>query len=259
MVKKLFFGASVCALIAVVAFIQKGVAANEEVLTLGTMSGWPPFVSLNTKGEYEGFDIEIAQEIARRLGKKLVIKDMDTAALITALEKGTVDFIMTGLDITSQRLKRIAMISYQGEPMTEMPLIFWKKVPEGIKSFDDLKNRKAVVCVEPGSSQEEMIKKLGDVELKYCDPLASILELKFGRALAAISEKKLFLNLKKQYPELVAIMIPINKEDQIMGCGIGVQKNNTELYEKISMIISDLKKTGYLGQAEQRWFVKDQS
>ncbi len=265
MIKNLILGALLCALgTGVVLYISQKTEAA-ETLTLGTMSGWPPFVSINERGEYEGFDIDIANEIARRLGKKLVIKDMDTAALITALDQGTVDFIMTGLDITAERLKKISMIPYQGEPMTEMPLIFWKTIPEGITSLDDLKNLKdrkngpVTICVEPGSSQEEVLREYSGFELKYTDPLASLLELRCGRALATLSEKKLFFNLKKKYPELVALMVPLSEKNIIFGCGIGIKKSNSALNKKISAIIDDLKKTGYLAKQEKRWFTEEQS
>ena len=265
MLKPIIMGAFLCALgTGIIVYLTQNAKA-EDTITLGTMSGWPPFVSINGSGDYEGFDIDIANEIAKRLGKKLVIKDMDTAALITALNQGTVDFIMTGLDITPERIKKISMIPYQGEPMTEMPLIFWKKAPQGIRSFDDLKKLKdarggtAIICVEAGSSQEEIISKYDSYEKKSIDPLAAVLELKFGRATAMISEKKLYFKLKQKFPELVAIMLPIPKEDQILGCGIGIQTSNTTLAKNVTEIIEDLKKSGFLQDRENYWFSKEGS
>lgn len=265
MLNKLILGAFLCALgTGIVLYVSQNANA-EDTLTLGTMSGWPPFVSINKKGAYEGLDIVIANEIARRLGKKLVIKDMDTAALITALDQGTVDFIMTGLDITVERLKKISMIPYQGEPMMEFPLIFWKTIPQGIRTLDDLKNYKdsagnnAVICIEAGSSQEEILRQYSGFEMKYTDPLASVLEIKFGRALAMLSEKKLFLNLQKKYPELVALMVPLSEKNIILGCGIGVKKDNSALTQQIRSVIEDLKKSGFLAETEKRWFTKESS
>lgn len=265
MLKPIIMGALLCALgTGIVVYLAQN-AKGEDTLTLGTMSGWPPFVSINGNGDYEGFDIDIANEVTQRLGKKLVIKDMDTAALITALNQGTVDFIMTGLDITPERLKKITMVPYQGEPITEMPLIFWKKAPEVMRSFDDLKKLKdgrggaASICVEAGSSQEEIIGKFDGYEKKSIDPLAAVLELQYGRATAMISEKKLYLKLKQKFPELVAIMLPIPKEDQILGCGIGIQKSNSALTKKVEEIVVDLKKSGFLSKRENYWFTKEES
>lgn len=235
-------------------------SATSDSIVLGTMSGWPPFVSINNEGSYEGFDIDIAQEIARRLDKQLVIKDMDTAALITALDQGLVDFIMTGLDITTERLQKIAMIPYQGEPIEELPLVFWEKIPAGIRSLNDLKNiPNGVICVESGSSQEAILRQYSGFETRYSDPLMSILELKYKRALAVLLERKLLHNLKKKYPELVNISIPLDEKNRMMGCGIGIKKSNNELQKQIAKIIDELKKNGFLEEKEKQRFAKDDS
>ena len=227
---------------------------SEDVLILGTMSGWPPFVSLRPDGNYEGFDITIAHQIAQRLTKNLIIQDMDTAALIAALEQGKVDFIMTGLDITTERLSKIAMVPYQGEPIVELPLVFWKKIPDSIRSLSDLKNRGLIVCVEAGSSQEGILRQYSGFETRYCEPLSSVLELKYGKAQAVLLERKLFINLKKKFPELVALSIPLDEKNQMKGCGIGIKKTNTKLAQQISTIIDELTKSGFLEKEEKRWF-----
>lgn len=234
--------------------------SSDNSIVLGTMNGWPPFVLINNEGNYEGFDIDIAQEIARRLQKKLIIKDMDTAALITALNQGSVNFIMTGLDITTERLQKIALIPYQGEPIEELPLVFWRTIPRGIQTLNDLKNiPNAIICVEPGSSQEGILRQYSGFEVKYCDPLIAIMEIKYGKALAVLLERKLLSNLKKKYSELVDVSIPLDEKNKMMGCGIGIKKSNKELQKQIFQIIADLKKSGFLKKKENRWFAKEVS
>ena len=52
------------------------VSKNDDgSLIVGTTSGYAPFVSLNEKGEYEGFDIDVGKELAKRLNRSFVIKD----------------------------------------------------------------------------------------------------------------------------------------------------------------------------------------
>ncbi len=236
-------------------FMFKKSASTQDSIILGTMSGWPPFVSLNNKGEYEGFDIDVAQEIARRLKKKLIIKDMDTAALITALDRGSVDFIMTGLDITTERLQKIAMIPYQGEPIVELPLVFWKEIPKGVRSLADIRTiPNAVICVESGSSQESILRQYQGFEIRSSEPLASIMELQYGKALAVLLERKLLNTLKKKFSQLVDIPIPLDEKNKMLGCGIGIKKSNSALTKLIESIIADLKQNGFLAQKEKRWF-----
>ncbi len=225
---------------------------TKDTLILGTMSGIPPYVSMTTTGEYEGFDIEVAQEIAKRLDKKLVIQDMDTIALITALKQGRVDFLMTGLDITQDRLKEIAMIPYQGEPINQMALVFWKEIPKGITSLDDM-SKEMIICVEPGSSPEGILNQYSNLTIKSCDPLPSMLEIQYGKATATFMDARLYQRLQATIPELKALMIQLN--EPLLGCGIGIKKENKELIEKITALIGDLK-LSVLPELEQRWFGK---
>ncbi len=51
-------------------------AKTDDTLIVGMMSGWAPFMTITAKGTYEGFDVDVAQELAQRMGKKLVIQDL---------------------------------------------------------------------------------------------------------------------------------------------------------------------------------------
>ena len=232
---------------------QQPKAAN--TLVLGTMSGWPPFVSIAPDGSYEGFDIDIAKIIAQKLGKNLEIKDMDTALLISDLDQGRVDYIMTGLDSTPERVKRMTMVPYQGDPITEYPLIFFESIPEGIESLADLnKIPNAVICVESGSSQEEVLKNYSGFEVKNVDPLIGLLEVKNGRATAAFLDLKMAQSFLDKEPRLIPKMMPLSNKEVILGCGIGINKKNKELSDTIQAIIDTLKASGELQALETKWF-----
>ncbi|MBA3954973.1 transporter substrate-binding domain-containing protein [Candidatus Dependentiae bacterium] len=239
---------------------RSSTAQSDDTLILGTMSGWPPYVTMSNNGSYQGFDIDIAQQIAVQLGKKLVIKDMDTASLLTALNQNKVDFVMTGLSITQERLKQVDLIAYQGEPVTSLRLVFWQTIPQGVKTLEDLKNiPNATVCVEAGSSTEGFLLTISGLTVKQLDPVPSILELKYKKALAVLIEPTAYNELKSQYPELVALTVPLNEDQAFLGCGIGVNKANTKLKKEIQLIINNLKAQGTLAALEKQWFKKEQA
>jgi ABC-type amino acid transport substrate-binding protein len=264
MSKKIFIYIALALLsaISIFLFTQKSKTLKNDTLILGTMSGWPPFVTIDDNADYQGLDIDIACEIAKKLNKKLVIKDMDTAMLITSLSQGRVDFIMTGLSITKDRQKKITMVPYQGEAIKELTLIFWDKIPDGISSLDDLKKiPNAIICVEPGSSQEEFIKKQNlehsGVTIKESNPSESLLNLKYGKAIACVLEPTIFSDFKTRHPNLKSISIALDEENQIMGNGIGIRKDNKELTTKIESIIKKLKANGFIALCEKKWLGKE--
>src|SRR5207249_4261464 len=68
-----------------------------DALVIGTAAGYAPFVSINKQGEYEGFDIDVAQALTKKMGKKLVLKDLGSmTSLFMALEQGSIDAIIWG-------------------------------------------------------------------------------------------------------------------------------------------------------------------
>src|SRR5690242_7188338 len=96
--------------------------AEESSFIVGTTSGYAPFVSLDNQGNYEGFDIDLAELVAKKLNKKLVIKDLGSMpSLMMGLKMNKVDAVIWAVSITQERLKQMEMVYYQGEKLTVMP------------------------------------------------------------------------------------------------------------------------------------------
>jgi len=76
-------------------------------LNFGTAAVTEPMSFFDANKQIVGFDIEIASRVAQKLGKKLIITDMEFGAMIPALISGKVDMIGAGLSITAERAKSI--------------------------------------------------------------------------------------------------------------------------------------------------------
>ena len=182
--------------------------AAEGTFVVGTASGYAPYVSLNEKGEYEGFDIDIAHRLAEKLNTKLVLKDFgNMPSLLIALQKKKVDAVIWAVSITPERQKAMTMIYYQGENETHLPFLFWKKVPEGIAKIEDFaKQPNRVICVEAGSFQDHILQTYPTLQLRCLDKIAdAIMDLKYGKAFATVADSSLVRRLKSQYPEVQSL------------------------------------------------------
>lgn len=226
---------------------------SAKVLSIGIVGGYAPYVSIDERGEYEGFDIDVAKAVAKYLGKELVLQDLGSMApLFMALEQGSIDAIIWGLSITPERLNKVAMVKYAGDLVTEDALIFWGVVPEGIASVADMDGM--AVCVEPGSSQAAV---LSDYPAVVAVPIERIddalLMLQYGKATAALVEPTIAAKFKKRYAEITSIPVPLPPNKQIHGVGIAIKKNNTLLIETITKAINALRALGYLAEAAGRW------
>jgi len=229
---------------------------DENVLIVGTCAGFLPYEMFDDHGAIVGFDIDVATQLAKHLGKKLIIKDMSFDALIIALKQGSVDVILAGISITQSRLKEIALVHYSGQPLTKLPLIFWQHIPEGIKTVEDLNHHdNKIVCVQSGTLQEEVISSYKFLTIKQLENISDlIMDIKYGKSIAAVLEPKVAHALIAEHPELKTIDIQLAPEQQDLGSGIGINKTNTQLVEKIKNIVAQLKQNGTVQALENKWF-----
>ena len=72
-------------------------------LIMSTNAAFPPYEMTTDDGGYEGIDVEIAGEIAKKLGLELVIDDMDFDSALLAVQQGKSDIVMAGVSVTDER------------------------------------------------------------------------------------------------------------------------------------------------------------
>ena len=113
--------------------VQQDVAADAEVLTMGTNAAFPPYEFYENE-TIVGIDAVIAGLIADQLGMKLDIQDMDFDAIIPAVVSGKVDMGMAGMTVTDERLESV---SFSESYATGVQVVI---VPEGspIETVDQL-------------------------------------------------------------------------------------------------------------------------
>lgn len=234
---------------------KKPAAGTGKELVVGMMSGWPPFMSVNQRGEYEGYDVDVARLIAKRLGRELEIKDLGAVqTLFIALEQGIIDMAMSALDRTQKRMQELNMVRYTDREYTSVALLFWQKVPTGIASLRDLANAGLTVCVEPGSGQEEYLNSVPNLSKKILPAITDmVMDLRFGKAAALVVEQQVARRLSKQIPELISLTEPLPAAFAVYGDGIALKKSNTVLAAQVTKAIEQLTQEGLLQQLAQKW------
>jgi len=225
-------------------------------LVVGMAAGYAPFVSVNPTGEYEGFDIDIAWALAKELNRELVLQDLGSmTTLLTALDQNKIDTIIWGMSITAERLKNLNMVHYQGANTTSYPLMFWEKVPAGVTTLADLNGQ--VVCVEPNSSQDGVLSKFAQInklEIEKVDD--ALLNLQYGKAVAALVEPAIAKKFKAKYPQIQILDVPLDQDDQVRGIGIVLKPENQNLISEIQAAVQNLKTSGVITSLEQKWGIE---
>ena len=213
-------------------------------LVVGMSADYAPYefhyIDENGKDVIGGFDVDIANEIANKIGVDLVIQEMDFDALVSALPAGKVDLVISGMNPTEERAKVVdfSEVYYN----SKHGILVRAEDADKYQTFADLEGAK--VGVQLGSTQEKIAKtEIPNVNLQQLSNINNlILELKAGKVDAIVMEKPVAEMAVKSNPEL-AVGKPIY-EEQTGGNAVGIAKNNPQLLAKVNEVITELNESG---------------
>jgi polar amino acid transport system substrate-binding protein len=126
-------------------------------LTVCSDTSYPPQESLDANQKPVGSDIDLANEIGKRLGLTVVVKTTNFNAIIPALTGGTCDVIVSAQTITADRQTQVDMIPYFAAGQSFVVL---KGNPDNLKTVDDLCGK--AVAAEDGTVEAMHISGTGD-------------------------------------------------------------------------------------------------
>lgn len=126
-------------------------------LRVGLEAGYMPFELRNKRGEIVGFDVDMAKEMAKDMGVKLVLVNTAWDGIISALLTNKYDIIMSGMTITP---KRNLQVNFADPYVVVGQTILLKKSLAGkIKSYKDLNNPKYTIATKLGVTGEYATKR----------------------------------------------------------------------------------------------------
>jgi len=225
---------------------DKKQSSEKKVLTMATSADFAPFESTDPSGKIIGFDVDLANYIAKELGYKLEIKDMKFDGLVGALQAKRVDMVLAGMSATEKRKKNVDFsteYNRSGE-------VFLTLKGSGIKSIDDLKGK--TVGVQLGTIQEEGAKKLQgkyNFTTKSLDNATTLIqELLSKRIQVAYMDKSVGTGyMKKQ--GLAGFDDPTSSSP---GMGIAFPKGS-KLVKDVNKVLADMEKNGKMQELKDKW------
>ncbi len=227
-------------------------AGDKKKLIMATSADYKPYEFHDTTGgkdEIVGFDIDIANYIAKELGFEIEIKDMDFNGLLPALQAGRADFVMAGMTPKPERLKNadFSIIYYEAKNT-----IVAKK-GSNLTKWEDLAGKK--VAVQLGSIQEaeakDMAKTVQGMELKSLNKIGEMIqELKSGRIDAAIIEDTVAKGYAQANPDIEFNTIP---SQEAAGSAVAFPKGS-KYVEDFNKVIKKMQENGELDKLAKKWF-----
>jgi polar amino acid transport system substrate-binding protein len=236
-----------CAALAATLMFAAG--AQAQPIKTGVDATFAPHAMVKLGGGLEGFNIDLGNEIARRLGRPIEIEGTQFSGLVPGLNAKKYDFILAPTTVTKERAE--SMLFTEGYLDTDY-LFVQKKPDADIKGLDDLKGK--TVTVNKGSAYESWAKnnseKYGfkyDIYDTNADAVQAVLS---GRANANLAGNTVAQWAAKQNPLL--------KTTYLISTGlvwaIPFRKDDVEGRAKISMVIKCMKMDGTIAKYHEKWF-----
>jgi len=220
-------------------------------LVVGMELKYWPFEYVDEQGKPVGFDVDIAQTMADRLGVTLEIKDMEWSGLIPALTAGKIDLIISGITGTLERAKSISFSSPYFT--TGLCALLNAKKAGDIKDVAALNAPGRILAVKTGTTADLVASKRFPKATinRYQDETACAQEVVNGRADAFFYDQISIAKHHNQNPETTrAILTPFTYEPFC----IALQKGDFDLWQWLEMYLTTIKSDGTLETLRAKHF-----
>ena len=208
-----------------------------------------PHAFPNLSGGYQGFNIDLANEIGKRLKRQVIIDAAQFSGLVPALQAGTYDFLAAPTTVTKERAEN--MLFTEGYLNTDFQFLIKKGAPK-ITKLEDLKGK--VVSVNKGSAYDswarELEGKLGWKVESFGTQTDAVQAVLAGRADANVAGNTVIAWAVKNNPQL--------ELSYLYSTGLvwaaPLRKDSGELRKVIENAIECMKLDGTVAKMHEKWF-----
>jgi polar amino acid transport system substrate-binding protein len=234
-----------------VLLLMPAAASAQEAAPLRTAvdGTFAPHAMPSLAGGYEGFNIDLANEIAKRLKRGIVIDAAQFSGLVPALQAGTYDFLAAPTTVTKERAEN--MLFTEGYLNTDFQFLVKKGGPK-VEKLEDLKGK--TVSVNKGSAYDQWARDLeGRIGWKVesfgtqTDAVQAVLA---GRADANVAGNTVVAWAAKNNPQLELSYL----HSTGLVWAAPLRKDSAELRKTIDNAIECMKLDGTIARMHERWF-----
>jgi polar amino acid transport system substrate-binding protein len=227
---------------------------DKDELVLGFDDTFVPMGFKDENGEYTGFDIDLAKEMEKKLGKKIVFQPIDWSMKETELNNGNIDFIWNGYSVTDERKEKV---EFSKEYLNNRQVIITLSDSK-INSKEDLNG--ARVGAQNQSSAVDAIEAEGNIVDTFKDSKIvtfetnneALMDLEAGRLDAVVADEilaKYYIN-QRGADKYKVLKDDFGKE----AYAVGMRKDDKELVEAFNKAFDELVQEGKAGEISKKWF-----
>lgn len=225
-----------------------------KTFAIGMDDTFPPMEFNDDNGNIVGFDVDMAKEIAKRLGAEAKFISIDWNGIQSGLKSKKYDAIISCFSITPERKQSFNLSD---------PYLYIKQVVAvraGDKSINKAEDLKGIpIGVQANTTGDAAVKELSFINYEkdvtqYDRIIDAFNDLGTGRKKAVVIDSVVAYYYKKTSPEKFDVApVELQKEP----VGIAIRKEDKDLYEEIQKILKEIKEDGTLSQISIKWFGED--
>lgn len=221
-------------------------------IKIGTEGTYAPFTFHDASNKLVGFDVEIGEAVAKKLGVKAEFIEGKWDGLIAGLDSKRYDAVINQVGITEARKQKYAF----SEPyIASKAVLIVSAKNDDIKGFEDLKGKKSAQSLT--SNFGKLATEAG-AELVGTDGFDQSIQLVLtGRADATVNDSLSYFDFKKKQPQ-APVKVVAEKADADYS-GIIVRKGDDDLVAAINKALADIKADGTYKTISDKYFGQDVS
>lgn len=222
-------------------------------MIVGLDDTFAPMGFRDEKGELTGFDVDLAREVARRLGIEVRFQPIDWDAKVLELNSGSIDMIWNGLSITDSRLKEMVF----SKPYLENTQMVMVAKGSWIKNINDLEGLKVGAQITSAAQDaveaSSIYSKLGEL-VKFDNFNSALLELQNKTVDAVVIDEIMGRYIMSLNPSLYEALEDNFGEETY---GIGFRLESSNLKDKIDETLASMIMDGTSAEISVKWFDED--
>ena len=235
---------------------DEGKGGNRTII-IGLDDEYAPFGFRDDKGELVGFDIDLAEEVAKRMNVEVEYKGIAWNAKFNELDSGKIDIIWSGFNITPERKEQVIF----SKPYMENRQVIIVSAGDGatVVSAADLAGK--VVGTQLSSPADYFINREPELKNSFVkfvtyDNYKHVFEaLAAGEVDAIVCDELVArYEMSRHAGKFKAVEATVGLPTEV---GIGFRKSDTELRDKVQAAFDEIVKDGTASDISVKWFQAD--
>ena len=255
----------VCALLSMILLLSMTVVATAETagdllariqakgeIVVATEGAWAPWTYHDENDKLVGFDVEIAEAIAAKLGVKVHFEECPWDSIFAGLDSGRYDIAANGIELTAERAEKYDFSTPYGYIRTALIV---RGDNEEIATFEDLAGKSTANSI--ASTYMTLAESYGATAVGV-DTLDQTLEMVIsGRADATLNAEVSYYDYLRVHPEANVKVVALTEEASHVVIPVRKDADCASLLEAIDNAIAELIEEGELSRISEKYFGSD--